>query len=91
MNFLLLRLDGRIIRVDWDRGYEEGREYGRGNGGIQRRDCRQRNNDPERPRPPMPDRNERNYKRPYHSHRDEEDRHSNDSQEDSYRRKRRKY
>ena len=29
------RLDSRIIRVDWDRGFEEGRQYGRGKKGGQ--------------------------------------------------------
>ncbi|CAD8191540.1 unnamed protein product [Paramecium pentaurelia] len=31
----LLKLDERAIRVDWDIGYSEGREYGRGTGGRQ--------------------------------------------------------
>lgn len=26
----LLKLDERVIRVDWDIGYSEGREFGRG-------------------------------------------------------------
>jgi len=32
------RLDGRIIRSDWDAGYEDGRQYGRGRSGGQVRD-----------------------------------------------------
>ena len=31
-------LDERVIRVDWDRGFEEGRQYGRGRTGGQTRD-----------------------------------------------------
>ena len=29
------RLDDRIIRTDWDAGFVEGRQYGRGKGGGQ--------------------------------------------------------
>ena len=29
------RLDDRIIRVDWDAGFEDGRQYGRGKSGGQ--------------------------------------------------------
>lgn len=32
------RLDDRIIRSDWDAGFEEGRQYGRGRSGGQVRD-----------------------------------------------------
>ena len=32
------RLDGRIIRSDWDAGFEEGRQFGRGRSGGQVRD-----------------------------------------------------
>ncbi|RWR98967.1 nuclear cap-binding protein subunit 2-like isoform X2, partial [Dinothrombium tinctorium] len=32
------RLDDRIVRVDWDTGFEEGRQYGRGKTGGQVRD-----------------------------------------------------
>lgn len=32
------RLDDRIIRTDWDAGFKEGRQYGRGKGGGQVRD-----------------------------------------------------
>jgi len=32
------RLDGRIVRTDWDAGFEEGRQYGRGRSGGQVRD-----------------------------------------------------
>lgn len=32
------RLDDRIIRTDWDAGFEEGRQYGRGRSGGQVRD-----------------------------------------------------
>lgn len=30
----MLKLDERVIRVDWDIGYSEGREFGRGYGGY---------------------------------------------------------
>lgn len=42
-------LDGRCIRVDWDVGFEEGRQYGRGVTGCQRRDEMRRKEDPARP------------------------------------------
>ena len=29
------RLDDRVIRVDWDAGFQEGRQYGRGRSGGQ--------------------------------------------------------
>lgn len=29
------RLDGRIVRIDWDAGFVEGRQYGRGKTGGQ--------------------------------------------------------
>ncbi|KAA3673616.1 nuclear cap-binding protein subunit 2 [Paragonimus westermani] len=32
------RLDDRLVRTDWDAGYEEGRQYGRGRSGGQVRD-----------------------------------------------------
>ncbi|XP_059678628.1 nuclear cap-binding protein subunit 2 isoform X2 [Gavia stellata] len=32
------RLDDRIIRTDWDAGFKEGRQYGRGRSGGQVRD-----------------------------------------------------
>lgn len=32
------RLDDRIVRVDWDAGFVEGRQYGRGKSGGQVRD-----------------------------------------------------
>lgn len=44
-----LKLDGRVIRVDWDIGYSEGREFGRGSGGYQVRDTYRKEVDPERP------------------------------------------
>jgi nuclear cap-binding protein subunit 2 len=44
------KLDNRIIRVDWDMGYEEGREYGRGKNGGQKRDEVSMKRDPERQR-----------------------------------------
>jgi hypothetical protein len=43
-------LDLRSIRVDWDTGFEEGRQFGRGWSGAQRRDDMTSKNDPERPR-----------------------------------------
>lgn len=33
------RLDDRIIRTDWDAGFKEGRQYGRGKSGGQVRNC----------------------------------------------------
>lgn len=33
------RLDDRIIRTDWDAGFKEGRQYGRGKSGGQVRRC----------------------------------------------------
>ena len=39
MRFLSgLKLDERIVRVDWDGGFVEGRQYGRGRSGGQVRD-----------------------------------------------------
>lgn len=32
------QLENRIIRVDWDIGFKEGRQFGRGRGGGQKRD-----------------------------------------------------
>lgn len=45
----LLKLDERAIRVDWDVGFSEGREFGRGQGGNQVRDTYRKVADPERP------------------------------------------
>ena len=42
-------LDGKVIRVDIDLGFEEGRQYGRGRYGYQKRDELMRIQDPERP------------------------------------------
>lgn len=42
-------LDGRVIHVDLDTGFEEGRQYGRGFSGAQKRDDFREKNDPERP------------------------------------------
>ena len=42
-------VDGKEIRVDIDLGFEEGRQYGRGKTGCQRRDEMGRNFDPDRP------------------------------------------
>lgn len=41
-----------MIRVDWDVGFFEGRQYGRGKHGYQWRDCFRENDDPERPKVP---------------------------------------
>ena len=41
-------LDNRLIRVDWDIGFEEGRQYGRGTSGNQRREDIRKKNDPGR-------------------------------------------
>ena len=35
---LVFRLDDRIVRTDWDAGFVEGRQYGRGKSGGQVRD-----------------------------------------------------
>lgn len=43
------KLDERVIRVDWDAGYKEGREKGRGTGGQQKRDDFRNQNDADRP------------------------------------------
>ena len=41
-------LDSREIRVDWDTGFTEGRQYGRGRNGGQKRDEYKKHNDPQR-------------------------------------------
>ena len=52
VNFLTsTKLEGRLIRVDWDIGFSEGRQYGRGKGGMQWRDCFRQTEDPDRPKP----------------------------------------
>ena len=43
-------LDSRIIRVDYDKGYKEGREFGRGHSGCQKRDEMYNHNDSGRPK-----------------------------------------
>lgn len=43
-----LKLDERAIRVDWDPGFKEGRQYGRGKGGGQVRDDHRETYDPGR-------------------------------------------
>ena len=47
------KLDNRVIRVDWDVGFSEGRQFGRGKNGVQWRDCFRENEDPERPEKPQ--------------------------------------
>ena len=42
-------LDGKEIRVDTDIGFEDGRQYGRGKTGCQRRDEMRKSFDPDRP------------------------------------------
>lgn len=42
------RLDDRVIRADWDAGFVEGRQYGRGKHGGQVRDEYRKDYDPER-------------------------------------------
>ena len=37
--------------MDWDIGFSEGRQYGRGKGGMQWRDCFREKEDPDRPKP----------------------------------------
>lgn len=44
------KLDERIIRVDWDPGYQKGRQIGRGKGGQQKRDNFRMRDDDERPK-----------------------------------------
>lgn len=46
-------MDNRVIRVDWDIGFTEGRQYGRGTGGLQWRDVMRKGEDPERPKLPQ--------------------------------------
>ncbi len=49
MNFISgTKLDGRAIRVEMDKGFYEGREYGRGQSGGQVRDDLRRDVDDER-------------------------------------------
>ena len=43
-------LDNRIIRADWDMGFVEGRQYGRGFSGAQKRDEMAVIEDPDRPK-----------------------------------------
>lgn len=43
-------LDCRLIRIDVDTGFEEGRQFGRGWSGAQKRDELSNKNDPDRPR-----------------------------------------
>jgi nuclear cap-binding protein subunit 2 len=45
------KLDGKIIRVELDAGFQPGRQYGRGTSGGQVRDDRGAKNDPARKRP----------------------------------------
>ena len=33
------QVDSRTVRVDWDAGFKEGRQYGRGRNGMQKRDA----------------------------------------------------
>ena len=42
-------LNGKEIRVDMDIGFEEGRQYGRGKNGYQKRDEMRKKYDPDRP------------------------------------------
>ena len=46
----LFQIDNRSIRVDWDIGFEEGRQYGRGYTGGQKRDEFSKRFDPDRPK-----------------------------------------
>lgn len=46
------KLDNRVIRVDWDIGFSEGRQFGRGKHGFQWRDFYRQKEDPERPKIP---------------------------------------
>ncbi|KRX46951.1 Nuclear cap-binding protein subunit 2, partial [Trichinella sp. T9] len=49
MNYLNgARLDDRVIRTDWDPGFTEGRQYGRGKSGGQVRDEFRTDYDPDR-------------------------------------------
>ena len=42
------RLDERVIRVDWDAGFKEGRQFGRGKNGAQKRDAMRTDYDKDR-------------------------------------------
>lgn len=42
------KLEERVIRVDWDIGFKEGRQFGRGKGGGQKRDSMRTDFDKER-------------------------------------------
>ena len=62
------KLDGRVIRVELDAGFQPGRQYGRGQSGGQVRDDRRNTFDPARtgkprwvpPKPPVPHNNNNN-------------------------------
>ncbi len=62
-------MDERIIRVDWDIGFEEGRQYGRGKSGFQVRDEVRQDEDPGRElknRPTFQKGNDRRDRKNYH-------------------------
>ena len=42
------KLDDRVLRTDWDAGFEEGRQFGRGRNGGQVRDEYRQDYDPDR-------------------------------------------
>ena len=54
-------IDGNVIRPDIDRGFEEGRQYGRGKSGGQIRDEARGGKDPSRPAPRRKNQRKRNY------------------------------
>ena len=54
-------IDNNQVRADLDRGFDEGRQYGRGHSGGQVRDEAARRHDPSRPRPR--DRHSSHYRR----------------------------
>jgi len=57
------KIDCRTIRVDWDIGFEEGRQYGRGLTGGQKRDEFSKKDDQERPKIRKPILNYKSYKK----------------------------
>ena len=70
-------IDDKVIRVDIDVGFEEGRQYGRGRHGFQIRDEVMKNFDPERPWKKTYGKqynNGRNYKGSYNKYNDRRNR-----------------
>ncbi len=72
----MTQLDGRIIRCDWDLGFSEGRQFGRGRTGAQVRDEMRSHNDKDRVVPFRKKRQYNSYNSREQSHPDSEERHS---------------